>query len=507
MHNLLVTFRSYFLISMALLMTVPPAIAGDWPMWRYDSGHTASSPDDLPDQLTLLWTRKWDKRDQAWDDPLNNDLMTYDKIFEPVVSGKRMFLGFNDSDKLLAVDTENGKTLWTFYADGPIRFSPVATKDRVYTVSDDGYLYCLDSANGTIIWKFRGAPAAQKTLGNKRVISAWPARGGPVLYENTIYFAASIWPFMGTFIYALDAETGNVVWVNDSTSASYIKQPHGAPSFAGVAPQGTLVATDKLILIPGGRSVPAALDRKTGKLKYFHLGGKGNGGSFVIANNTEVFVHTRYRGVRSYNLKTGLPTLFVHNEPVLHDEMIYSAILKNKQPLIKAYKKNHQEIWSLGADGQGDMIRAGNRLYAAGGKTISAITLPQNKDQKPRIAWQLPIQEQVLRLLAADDKLFAVTSEGEIKAFGVPSDNVTPRPIAQKNNETLISERKSTQTMRTLLDLTQTKKGYAIGYGADNEPLFDAFMQHSPLRLIVIEEDLAKAQQLRTKYDSLGLYG
>ncbi|WP_298861746.1 malectin domain-containing carbohydrate-binding protein, partial [uncultured Gimesia sp.] len=183
------------------------------------------------------------------------------------------------------------------------------------------------------------------------------------------------------------------------------------------------------------------------------------------------------------------------------------ALLKNKQPLIKAYKKNHQELWSLAVDGQGDMLRAGNRLYAAGAKTLSAITLPVKKDQKPKIAWQIPIKGQVLRLVAADDKLFAVTLEGEIKAFGTSSDDSTPQSIVQKNSDTLISNPNSIKKAKSLLETTQSKKGYMICYGADNQPLFDAFLQHSPLRLIVIENDLSKVQDLRTKYDALNLYG
>lgn len=507
MRNQSKRIRTSVLCVMILQLVGASATAGNWPMWRYDAGHTASSPDSLPEQLTPLWTRALGKRVQVWDDPLNNDLMTYDKILEPVVYGKRMFVGFNDSDKLLAINTENGNSLWTFYAEGPIRFAPVVTENRVYTVSDDGFLYCLDVTNGKIVWKFRGAPAAQKTLGNKRVISAWPARGGPVLYEDTIYFAASIWPFMGTFIYALDAETGNVSWVNDSTSASYIKQPHSAPSFAGVAPQGTLVATEELLLVPGGRSVPAVLDRKTGELKYFHLGGKGNGGSFVIANSTEFFVHTRYRGVRTYNLKTGLPTLFVHNEPVLDDKVLYSAILKNKQPLIQAYSKKHQATWSLNVDGQGDLIRAGDRLYAAGEKTLSAITLPATSEEKPEIAWQLPVQGQILRLLSADDKLFAVTLNGEIKAFGVPGTRAAKSDAKQQSSAEFLSDANAIQSTNKLLAASQAKTGYIICYGADNESYFDALLQNSPLRLIVVEKNAEKIQELRTKYDSLGVYG
>ncbi|WP_339728193.1 PQQ-binding-like beta-propeller repeat protein [uncultured Gimesia sp.] len=507
MQNRIARFQVSLFAIMILQLIGTSAFAGDWPMWRYDAGHSASSPENLPDELTPLWSRAFGKREQVWDDPLNNDLMTYDKILEPVVVGKRMLIGFNDSDKLLAINTEDGKTLWTFYADGPIRFAPVVSKKRVYTVSDDGYLYCLDVTTGKLAWKFRGAPAAQKTLGNRRVISAWPARGGPVLYEDTVYFAASIWPFMGTFIYALDAETGNVIWVNDSTSASYIKQPHSAPSFAGVAPQGTLVATDELLLVPGGRSVPAALDRKTGKLKYFHLGGKGNGGSFVIANSTEFFVHTRYRGVRTYNLKTGLPTLFVHNEPVLHDQTLYSAILKNKQPLVQAYSQKHQALWSVHADGQGDLIRAGKRLYAAGEKTISAITLPANAEKEPEIAWQLPAQGKILRLLAADDKLFAVTLNGEVKAFGASGERIARSASPTQSSGQFISDPKASTTTKKLSEMTQAKTGYAISYGADNKPFLDALLQNSKLRLIVVEEDAKKVLKLRTRYDSLGLYG
>ena len=69
--------------------------------------------------------------------------------------------------------------------------------------------------------------------------------------------------------------------VNDSTGSQYIKQPHSAPSFAGVAPQGALVATATELIVPGGRSVPAVFNRSDGELRYFEInaGGKGTGGS------------------------------------------------------------------------------------------------------------------------------------------------------------------------------------------------------------------------------------
>ena len=55
-------------------------------------------------------------------------------------------------------------------------------------------------------------------------------------------------------------------------------------------------------MVPGGRSLPAALDRQTGKLRYFNFGSKGQGGSFVAADASRVFVHTRVRGTMALNL-------------------------------------------------------------------------------------------------------------------------------------------------------------------------------------------------------------
>ena len=76
---------------------------------------------------------------------------------------------------------------------------------------------------------------------------------------------------MGIFIHALDARTGEVVWTNDGDGSIYIKQPHNTDSFAGVAPQGPMAIAGDKLLIPGGRSVPACYDRKTGKLVHFLL--------------------------------------------------------------------------------------------------------------------------------------------------------------------------------------------------------------------------------------------
>ncbi len=150
---------------------------------------------------------------------------------------------------------------------------------------------------------------------------------------------------------------------------SNIRQPHSAPAFAGVAPQGSLVATSDALIVPGGRSVPAVFDRATGALKYFELnaGGKGTGGSFVAANEQSWFVHTRERGVREFALSTGLKTAFTPNEPVLAGDVIYAAQMQADKLALRAYKSDtKEELWQLPIDATGDLILAKNQLVCAG---------------------------------------------------------------------------------------------------------------------------------------------
>jgi len=269
-----------FLCWLVVLSFVGSCLGADWPMWRHDAGRTACTVEELPAELYLQWTLELPPPRPAW--PKNQRKLQFDASYEPVVMGKSLFVPSMVNDSVTAYDTASGMERWRFFADGPVRFAPVGWKGKVYFACDDGYLYCLDAAKGTVIWKFRSGPSDRKILGNERLISAWPARGAPVIFDDTIYFAASIWPFMGTFIHALDAETGKVVWTNSGSGSIYINQQHSSPAFAGVAPQGYMAATASELLVAGGRSVPACYDRKTGEFRYFHASsrvfGKDAGG-------------------------------------------------------------------------------------------------------------------------------------------------------------------------------------------------------------------------------------
>jgi outer membrane protein assembly factor BamB len=117
-----------------------------------------------------------------------------------------------NADSVVALDVANGQLRWRFFTGGPVRFAPAAWRDRLFVASDDGCLYALALQDGRLLWKHRGGPNGRMCLGNGRLISRWPARGGPVVLEDALDYAAGIWPSDGVYLYALDAASGAVCW-------------------------------------------------------------------------------------------------------------------------------------------------------------------------------------------------------------------------------------------------------------------------------------------------------
>jgi hypothetical protein len=186
-----------FALALALCWTIATSVpAADWPMWRHDSSRSAASSQELAAVLHPQWTLNLPALEPAWPD---QEMMWFDRCYEPIVVGGLMFVGSSRTDDLSAYDIRTGRKQWTFLADGPIRLAPAAWREQVYIASDDGYLYCLAAADGKLLWKFRGGPRDRKVLGNGRMVSTWPARGGPVIADDTVTLAPAFGPSWASF--------------------------------------------------------------------------------------------------------------------------------------------------------------------------------------------------------------------------------------------------------------------------------------------------------------------
>jgi outer membrane protein assembly factor BamB len=521
-----------------------PARAEDWPTWRHDAQRSAYSKQELANQLHLQWVRDYPPQKTAW---LDQPHMVFDRVPEPVVLGATLFFGSARNDTLTALDTRTGADKWVFHAGGPIRFAPVAWKDRVYFVSDDGHLYCLAADTGKLLWRFRGGPSDRRILGNGRLISTWPARGAPVIVDGTVYFAAGIWPFMGIFLHALDARTGAVVWTNDGDGSPYRKQPHNSDSFAGIAPQGALVAQGDMLLIPGGRSVPACYDRATGKMLHYRLaennklgGGSDaavvgrlvfNGGIFDLPTGVYLGPFGKLQPPPNFKtadegFKTGANAIPVGKLPVLSDDLVVGLANGKYQ----SFDPNgcHVEIVE-GTDSKGiktqrakftqaavtlhdaparleSLIRSGSRLYAGSPGKIEAIDLPlpRGKSEKPVVTWEASVTGRPASLLSADDRLFAVTLEGQILCFG--PEKVEPKTHPLETRAPAPGEPWAGQARR-ILETARVRDGYCLVWGVGTGQLLMELARQSNLSFIAVDPDPEKVQHLRRQLIAAGLHG
>jgi outer membrane protein assembly factor BamB len=469
---------------------------------------------DLPADLHLQWVRDVPPPTPAWPD---QPKMPFDSAPRPAVLGHTAFVPSTVTDGLTAYDLETGAERWTFTTEGPVRLAPAAWEDRLFVASDDGWLYCLDAAGGRLLWNFRGGPSDRKVLGNGRLISTWPARGGPVVADGTVYFAAGVWPFMGIFIHALDARTGAVVWTNDGDGSTYRRQPHQADSFGGVAPQGTLAVAGERLLVPGGRSVPACLDRRTGKLLHFRLAdnSKLGGGSDVQAGK-DLFLN----GGAVFDLATGDHLGPVGEPAVLAGDLIYavqggelrafgiSQARAARDTIDRKGNKEKQPAWqprtvaSVAVPRLEVLVRVGARLFAAAEGQVMAYDLPLRGIARP--SWQAKVEGRPAHLVAGGGHLIVSTREGRLYCFGgeVGEPKTYPRPTAEPP-----AADGWTEKAESILTTTGASDGYCVAWGVGSGRLIQEVVRQSRLRVIVVEPDEQKAADFRAAMAEAGLYG
>jgi outer membrane protein assembly factor BamB len=185
----------------------------------------------------------------------------HDDCFHVAVVGDRVYFGSSVDHCLYCCEAATGREIWSFFTGGPIRLAPTVYQKHVYFGSDDGFAYCLEAESGKLTWKLRAGPSEEWILARGDMISRWPVRTGILIDEGIAYFGAGIFPHENIFVYAVRADDGTVVWKRDN-----ISEENAARN--DLSPQGYLLAADEFLLVPSGRTLPAALNKKTGQILH-----------------------------------------------------------------------------------------------------------------------------------------------------------------------------------------------------------------------------------------------
>lgn len=494
----------------ALVLGLVSAAAADWPAHRADSSRSGYTAEPLPTELAPRWCLRFAVPPYpAWP---TSQRMDDDLAFQPIVVGDLVLVASGVEGMLLAIDANSGAPRWRFFCSSPLRFAPVAWKDRVFVAGDDGQLHALALKDGSRLWSHRGAQGPEWVLGNEHLISHWPARGGPVVHNGVVYYTAGIWPSDGVSVHAVDALSGQVRWCNTESGALFMAQPHGgAEAQSGVAPQGYLAAGDGLLVVPTGRAVPAVFNLSDGSLRYYHLAKNQQRGGVRVAMGPGGFFNAGcFFEAQAGELKAtlGAGALVATSEGLLRAEG--RSLQVHRAVKVKRHDRKGREFealeWQLSSTVQlpGEALEAivaGEDAVIGMNNEVCAVDYRGQKT----VWWKQAVEGRALGLAASGGRLVVSTDRGVLYLFD-------SAPAGSKMQEHRLGQNlphHSAQSLEFSAAMLRgaPRDGYGLLVGSSELSLVTAMTAGNRLNWVVLVADEARAHLMREALADAGLLG
>ncbi|MEQ9408276.1 MAG: PQQ-binding-like beta-propeller repeat protein [Fuerstiella sp.] len=532
-----------------------PGTAADWPTYRGDNARTAASGEVITLPLNLTWEYQAPAPpEMAWSSGEGREIegkllghrVKFDDVFHPVVAGGNLYFGSTVDDQLHCVDLKSGKTKWTFFSGAPIRLAPTVTDGLVYFGSDDGQVYCLNAETGERRWQFRAGPEEDWLLGRGEMISRWPVRTGVLVDDGVAYFGAGIFPHEDVFLYAVNAADGSVIWKQDNLSVADAGRDD-------LSPQGYLLASEELLFVPSGRSLPAAFDRSTGKLihKRTHswrsTAGGVIGGTKALLSDGQIYsggphhllAMTQEKGDVGFGWFAGRQMAVIDaaayvatgtvvarldrmeyavNSRVRHklemDVYTWSRQLRSERNKEKADAIRTQiadanaelkRIADIGVTWQqqtvddASVLATPNCVFVGGRDRVRAYSAENGET-----VWRADVDGLASGLAVADGHLIVSTDQGRIYTFDAAPSPTAATPAVAATFET---SEKYQQAAREILANTGVTRGFCLVIDGDEGQLACELARQSELEIYMVEADPDKVAQARANLVRAGLYG
>ena len=534
----------------------------DWPTYNHDVARSGVTSEQLRLPLAESWQfQATHPPKPAWPLPAKQDfwhnlhslrsLVTFDRAFHVVVAGDAAYFGSSADDKVYCLDGATGHVRWSFFTGAPVRLAPTVANDKLYFGSDDGYIYCLSTRDGALVWKRKLASQDRALPGNGRIVSLCPVRAGVVVDEGMVYCCAGLWPAYDVCAYALDADTGEVVWKQNREDITSRK---GGDEFS---PQGYMLASRSRLYVPNGRTNPHVLDRATGK----HLGViAGSGGAYALLtenallsgpgrsdkqitlSNTETRESIASFGGLRLIVSGEMAYMQSENELAAFNRVRYLELLEERknlhkqreriQALLEKAQKDSQAamdlagdletvgtslrensealeqcfVWKRPCEYPYSLILAGDTLFAGGSGEVAAFEVADGSK-----TWFASVNGKVYALSVASGGLFAATDNGTVYRFAAGA--VVPATIVRQRLEAHPYPRDSltdlyAKTAEQILEQSGIKKGYCLVLGSGEGRLAYELAKHaSDLQIVGVEKDAGMVAAARSILDRAAYYG
>ncbi|MCL4204060.1 MAG: PQQ-binding-like beta-propeller repeat protein [Pirellulaceae bacterium] len=168
--------------------------ATDWPTYRCDAARRGATPAIVPPTLKAAWDAKLDEG----------------SISSPVIADGRVFVASIQTHTVHALEADSGRNLWSFTAGGRIDSPPTIYLGTAIFGSADGWIYCVRTVDGQLVWRFRAAVEDRRIVSYEQLESAWPLHGSVLVLDGQVYAVAGRTAYLdgGMVLHRLDAATG-----------------------------------------------------------------------------------------------------------------------------------------------------------------------------------------------------------------------------------------------------------------------------------------------------------
>lgn len=340
----------------------------DWPCYRGPQ-RNGISPE-------TGWNWQWSSNGPAvrWHASVGKGFSSF-----TLVSNRVVTLGnTNETDTVFCFAADTGALLWKHsypceaqplsYEGGP-GATPATDGQRVFTFSKGGDLFCLDAADGRVIWskKFEPWPHEKGDWAN-----TWRYSGSPLVMGDKLFLS------LGQAGAAFNKHDGSVIW----------QSPAGHPGYSSPVPYGGQ-SGDALAFFSGRAII--GTERETGK-RLWTIPWKTlwdlNAADPIIDGNRLFVSSGNGVGCALYDLTTEPPREVWRNrnlKTLMNSAVLWKGHLYgfNDTHLSCISWETGEELWSTRELRKGSLIIAGGKLILLSENGKLVVAEPNEKQYEP----------------------------------------------------------------------------------------------------------------------------
>lgn len=198
----------------------------DWPLYRNDRWRSGSTKANGPNELKPVWSVKLAQDSDITPfgkepgGPILHDWRENPTIkgplSAPTIANGLVYVTRPNAHEVIAVDMISSKVKWRFTANGRVDTPPAIHKGLALFGTSAGFVYALRADTGELVWRLQAAPSNERIVAYGQVESPWPVPGAVLVINDIAYFAAGRQPLAdgGVLVFAVNPLTGERHWVH-----------------------------------------------------------------------------------------------------------------------------------------------------------------------------------------------------------------------------------------------------------------------------------------------------